>query len=104
MRDESSSTRPDRAASSGAAIAGRVLAAIELPVADRFGHMRAKNIGAAGKIGDGPRHAQDAVHRTRGELQQINRVLQHRLIFGGEPAHGIRTRLIEMRVTSPGAL
>ncbi len=66
--------------------------------------MRAKNIGAARKIGDGPHHAQDAVHRSCRELQQIDRVFQHRLIFGGEPADRIRTRLIEMRVAAAGAL
>ncbi len=34
--------------------------------------MQAKNIGAVSKIGDGARHPQDAAHRTRRQLQQIN--------------------------------
>lgn len=78
--------------------------AFPAPIPDRFRHMRGKNIGAARKIGDGPRHSQDAMHRTRRELQQIDRVLQHCLIFAGEPADRIRSRLIEMRIAAPGSL
>ena len=41
------------------------------------------------------------MHRSCGQLQQIDRVLQHRLIVRRESAHGIRFRLIEMRIATP---
>ena len=74
------------------------------PIPDRLGYMRPKNVGTTGKIRNRPRHPQNAMHRTRRQLQQIDRVLQHRLIFGGEPADRIGARLIEMRVAATGAL
>lgn len=74
------------------------------PITDGFRHMRAKNIGAASKIGDGARHAQNAVHRTRRELQKVDRIFQHCLIFAGEPTHGVCARLIVVRVAATGAL
>ena len=66
--------------------------------------MRSKNVGTAGKIGNCPRHPQYAMHRTRRKLQQIDRVLQHRLIVRRESAHRIRFRLIQMRIAAAGAL
>ncbi len=50
------------------------------------------------------RHAQNAVHRARRKLQQIDRVLQHRLIPVCQPADRIRTRLIEMGVAATGTM
>lgn len=66
--------------------------------------MRAKDVGTAGKISNRPRHSQDAMHRTRRELKQVDRVFEHRLIVRCEPTRCIRSRLIEMRVAAAGAL
>jgi hypothetical protein len=66
--------------------------------------MRSKNVGAPRKIRNRPRHPQNAMHRTRGKLQQIDRVLQHRLIVRCESADRVRFRLIEMRVAASRAL
>jgi hypothetical protein len=66
--------------------------------------MRSKNVSTTRKVRNRPRHPQDAMHRTRRELQQIDRVLQHRLIVRCEPTHRVRFRLIEMRVAAAGAL
>lgn len=66
--------------------------------------MRPKNIRTSTKISNRPRHSQNAMHRPRRKLQQINRVFQHRLIIRREPTHGIRFRLIKMRVATPCAL
>jgi hypothetical protein len=74
------------------------------PIPDRFRHMRAEDVGAAGEIRDRPRHAEDAVHRACGELQQVDRVLQHRLVLGREAAGGVGLRLVEPRVDAAGAL
>jgi hypothetical protein len=63
--------------------------------------MRSKNIGAASEIGNSPRHAQNAMHRTRRKLQQVNRALQHPLIIRRKTTHRIRFRLIEMRIAAP---
>ena len=63
--------------------------------------MRPKNIGTSSKISNRPRHPQNAMHRTRRQLQQIDRVLQHRLIVRRESAHRISFRLIEMRIAVP---
>ena len=65
--------------------------------------MRSEDIDAAGKISNRPCHSQDAMHRARRELQQIDSVLQHFLILSGEPVHGILFRLIEMRVAATDA-
>lgn len=62
--------------------------------------MRPKNIRATRKISNRTRHPQNAMHRPRRKLQQIDRILQHRLIIRREPAHRIRFRLIKMRVAS----
>jgi hypothetical protein len=66
--------------------------------------MRPKNVGTASKIGNCPRDAQDAVHRACGQLKQVDRVLQHRLIVRCEPADGIRLRLVEPGIDATGAL
>ena len=66
--------------------------------------MRAEDIDATGKIGNRPRHPQDAMHRSRRQLQQVDGVFQHRLIVRREAAHGIGAGLIEMRVAASGAL
>lgn len=49
------------------------------PIPDRLRDMRAEDVGAARQIGDGAGHAQDAVHRARGELEQVDRVFEYRL-------------------------
>lgn len=66
--------------------------------------MRSEDVRAPRKIRDRPCHAKNAVHRPRRQLQQIDRVLEHRLIVRCESADGIRFRLIEMRVAASGAL
>jgi hypothetical protein len=66
--------------------------------------MRAENICAARKIRNRPRHPQNAMHRSRRELQQIDRVFEHRLIVRCEPTHRIRFRLVEMRIAAACAL
>jgi hypothetical protein len=66
--------------------------------------MRPKNIRTTRKISNSPRHAQYAMHRPRRKLQQINRILQHRLIIRRESTHRIRLRLIKMRIASSSAL
>lgn len=66
--------------------------------------MRAEDVGAAGEIGDRPRHSQNAMHRASRKLQQVDRVLQHRLVLGREPADGIGLRLVEPGVDAAGAL
>ena len=53
------------------------------PIPDRFSHMRPKNIRTTSKISNRPRHPQDAMHRSRRQLQQVDGVFQHRLILGG---------------------
>jgi DNA-binding transcriptional regulator YiaG len=58
------------------------------------------DIGAPSKISDRPRYLHNAVHRTRRQLQQIDRVFQHGLIVRREPAHRVGFRLIEMRVAA----
>jgi hypothetical protein len=74
------------------------------PIPDRLRHMRPKNVGTASKIGNCPRDAQDAVHRACGQLKQVDRVLQHRLIVRRESADGIRLRLVQPRVDATRAL
>ena len=74
------------------------------PITNRLSHMWPKDIGTTSKISNRPRHPQNAMHRPRRQLQQINRVLQHRLIIRRKPAHRIRLRLIEMRIAAPSAL
>ena len=74
------------------------------PIPNRLSHMRPKNLRTTSKISNRPRHPQYAMHRPRRELQQIDRVLEHRLIIRRKPADRIRFRLIEMRVAAPGAL
>jgi hypothetical protein len=66
--------------------------------------MRTKNLGTACKIRDRLRNAQDAMHRTRGELQQVDRALQHRLVLRREPAGRVGLRLVEPGVDAAGAL
>jgi hypothetical protein len=66
--------------------------------------MRPKNVSTTTKISNRPRHPQNAMHRSRRQLQQINRILQHRLIIRRKPAHCIRFRLIEMRIATSCAL
>jgi hypothetical protein len=63
--------------------------------------MRPKNICTSSKISNRPRHPQNAVHRPRRQLQQIDRILQHRLIVRFKPADRIRLRLIKMRIAAP---
>jgi hypothetical protein len=77
---------------------------LSTPIPDRLRDMRPKNVGTASKIGNRPRHAQDAMHRTCAELQQVDRVLQHRLIVRREPADGVGLRLVQPRVDATGAL
>jgi hypothetical protein len=74
------------------------------PIPNCLRHMRPKNVCTTTKISNRPRHPKDAMHRTRRQLQQINRILQHRLIIRRKPAHRIRFRLIKMRVAASGAL
>lgn len=74
------------------------------PIPNRLRHMRPKNVGATSKISNRPRHPQNAMHRPRRQLQQINRVFQHRLIVRRESTDRIRFRLIKMRVAVSGAL
>ncbi len=79
-------------------------AALPPPIPDRFRDMRAEDVGAARQIGDRPRHAQDAMHGPCRELQQVDRVFEHRLILRRESAHRVRLRLIQMRVAASGTL
>jgi hypothetical protein len=74
------------------------------PITDSLGHMRAKDVSATSKISNSPRDAQNPMHRTRRELQQVDRVLQHRLIIRRKPTHRIRFRLIKMRIAASSAL
>lgn len=60
--------------------------------------MRPEDVVAAGQIGDGAGDAQDAVHGTRRKLQQVDGVLEHRLVIGCESADRIRLRLVEVGV------
>lgn len=53
------------------------------------------------KIGNRTRHPQNAMHRPRRKLQQIDRILQHRLIIRRKPTHCICFRLIKMRIATP---
>jgi hypothetical protein len=66
--------------------------------------MRPKNIPTTSKIGNRPRHPQNTMYRARRQLQQVDRVFQHRLIARRESAGRIRFRLVEMRVASTCAL
>lgn len=60
--------------------------------------MRTEDVNATGEVGDGARHPQDAMLRMRRKLQQIDRVIEHRLVFAGKPARHIGARLIDVRV------
>lgn len=77
---------------------------LSTPIPDRLRDMRAKDVGTTRKISNRPRDAQNAMHRARGELQQVDRVLQHRLIVGREPAGGVGLRLVEPGIDATGAL
>jgi hypothetical protein len=74
------------------------------PIPDRLRHVRAEDVGTTRKIRNRPRHPQDAVHRACGELQQVDRALQHRLVLRCEPAGRVGLRLVEPRVDAAGAL
>ena len=85
---------PDRARSGGP----RRARAVAAPIPDRLRHVRPEDVVAAGQIGERPRHAQDPMHRARRELQQVDRVLEHRLVVRRESADGLGLRLIEAGV------
>src|SRR3546814_8913195 len=63
---------------SGRAAAG--LAAIQTAIADRFSEVCGTDAGAAGKIGDGAGHAQDALHGAGRQLQSIECAFEQALI------------------------
>jgi len=59
---------------------------IQLPIPDRFGHVRRPNVLTPFQVGHRPRHAKNAMHRPRGQLQPFHRIFQQLPVCGRQPA------------------
>ena len=73
-------------------------AAIQAAVAQGFGHVRGGDGLAAGQVGDGAGHAQDAMQAARRELQALHGTLEQGLVACLEPAMGHGFRLAHPRI------
>src|SRR5262249_61840397 len=70
--------------------------AVQAAVADGLGDVAVLNVGAPVEVGDGPRHAQDAVVRPRRQAQLLHRLSQQalaRLVQRAVPAQLPATHL-----------
>jgi len=79
------------------------LTAIQLPVADRLGQVRGGDRIASGQVGDGARHAQDAVQGARRQAQAVDGVFQQRFVARLQAAVAQGLAVAELAVGAAGA-
>ena len=78
-------------------------ATVQDAVADRLGEMLRGDEIAVVEVGDGARHAQDAMQRARGEVERRHRAFEQRTVVRCEAAGGVGRGLVEQGIWHTGA-